>query len=391
MLILHNVYYFFRVMEDILPLFDTPSGEDLPILVAGPCSVESREQVLETARGVAHCGIHLFRAGIWKPRTKPGSFEGIGAKGLPWLMEVKHRFGLLPIIEVATTAHLRAALRTGISAFWLGARTVTNPFAVQDIADLLADLPAEQRDVITILVKNPVNPDIELWIGAIQRIYAAGIRRIAAIHRGFAAYDEQIYRNRPMWRIPIELKRRIPNLQILCDPSHIAGRRDLISPLCRRAMDMNFAGLFIESHCNPDAALSDASQQVTPAQLALILKDISRRHNEDAQDMLALLREDIDRIDSQLVALLAKRMEVARSIGHLKLSRNIPVVQQQRYNQLIARRVEEAARHGLSPEFMNRLLGIIHEESVRIQIDLRNDDSSDPLDPVDTSDKNLTE
>ncbi|MGN0237257.1 MAG: bifunctional 3-deoxy-7-phosphoheptulonate synthase/chorismate mutase type II [Lepagella sp.] len=378
-------------MEDILPLFDTLPGMDLPIFVAGPCSVESRDQVLETAKGVAECGIRFFRAGIWKPRTKPGSFEGIGAKGLPWLMEVKHRFGLLSIIEVATPAHLRAALRVGISAFWLGARTVTNPFAVQDIANLLAELPADRRNEISILIKNPVNPDIELWIGAIQRIYAAGIRRIAAIHRGFAAYDEKIYRNRPMWRIPIELKRRIPNLQILCDPSHIAGRRDLISSLCRRAMDMNFAGLFIESHCNPDAALSDARQQVTPSQLASILEDISHGRNEDAQDMLALFREDIDRIDSQLVALLANRMEVARRIGRLKLSRNIPVVQQQRYNQLIARRVEEAAELGLSPEFMNRLLGTIHEESVRVQIDLRNDNLSDSPDFTSLPDINPAE
>ena len=229
-----------------------------PIVIAGPCSAETEEQVMETARGIADKGIKLFRAGIWKPRTKPGGFEGIGAEGLQWLKRVKKETGMYVATEVATKDHVFEALKAGIDVLWIGARTTVNPFAVQEIADALKGVD------VPVLIKNPVNPDLELWIGAFQRLYGAGIRRLGAIHRGFSSYDKKMYRNLPLWHIPIELRRRMPNLPIFCDPSHIGGKRELIAPLCQQAMDLSFDGLIIESHCNPDCAWSDASQQITP-------------------------------------------------------------------------------------------------------------------------------
>ena len=247
-----------------------------PMIIAGPCSAESREQVLKTASELAARGVKIFRAGIWKPRTKPGGFEGIGVEGLPWMKQVKQETGMLVATEVATPAHVFEALKAGIDILWVGARTVTNPFAMQELADALKGVD------IPILVKNPVNPDLELWVGAIERLYNAGLRRLGVIHRGFSSYEKKIYRNAPLWHIPIELRRRYPNLTIFCDPSHIGGKRELVAPISQQALDLNFDGLIIESHCDPDSALSDAAQQVTPEvldyTLQLLVVQIGRAH-----------------------------------------------------------------------------------------------------------------
>lgn len=359
-------------IDGLQPLFGGLCRRVSPLVMAGPCSAESREQTLVTARMLSESGIRVFRAGVWKPRTRPGSFEGMGARALPWLAEVREQTGMLPVTEIATPVHLRQAMRAGIRDFWIGARTTANPFAVQELADALAALPVGERRDITLLVKNPVNPDLELWIGALQRLYAAGVRRLGAIHRGFSAYGETFYRNRPEWSIPIELKRRIPGLPVICDPSHIGGRRDLIEPLSQQALDMDFDGLIIETHCDPDSALSDSAQQVTPQALAGILARLSPRRGSGALGSLDIYREEIDRIDDEIVALLSRRMDVAEKIGRLKQREGMPVVQPKRYNALMARRADEGARQGLSPEFLRKVFGAIHEESVRVQVSLDN-------------------
>ena len=263
-------------ITDLKPLFDAELFGDSPIILAGPCSAESEAQVLEAARALSKEGIKIFRAGVWKPRTKPGGFEGIGSPALSWLRKVKEETGMLTATEVANTRHLEEALAAGIDVLWIGARTSANPFAVQELADIFASLTPERRDSLTVLVKNPVNPDLELWIGALERIYGSGIRRLGAIHRGFSSYGKHIYRNPPKWRIPIELHRRLPQLPIICDPSHIGGKRELIAPLSQQALDMNFDGLIIESHCHPEEALSDASQQLTPESLGYIVNSLRR-------------------------------------------------------------------------------------------------------------------
>ena len=359
-----------RTLENLEPLFGVPQEPGHPVLIAGPCSAESRDQVLSVAMALASQGIRYFRAGIWKPRTKPGCFEGVGTRGLPWLAEVREKTGLVPVTEIASSVHLKSALRSGINAFWIGARTAANPFAVQDIADGLASLSFEKKSNITILVKNPVNPDIDLWIGALERLYDAGIRRLGAIHRGFSAYGEHLYRNVPEWRIPIELFRRVHGLPVLCDPSHIGGRREFILPISQQAMDMNFNGLIIESHCDPSSALSDSAQQVTPEELSKIIGSLTLRKDTDNKECLRVFREEIDRIDDDLISLLARRMEVSREIGGLKLRENLPVIQRDRYNDLMARRVVDGRRLGLDEDFMRNILSAIHEESVRQQLSL---------------------
>ena len=262
-----------------------------PIVIAGPCSAETEEQVLETAQGLASRGVKIFRAGIWKPRTKPGGFEGIGAEGLAWLKKVKKETGMLVSTEVATKDHVFEALKAGIDILWIGARTTVNPFAVQEIADALKGVD------VPVLIKNPVNPDLELWIGAFERLYGAGIHRLGAIHRGFSSYDKKIYRNLPLWHIPIELRRRMPDLPIFCDPSHIGGKRELVAPLCQQAMDLSFDGLIVESHCNPDCAWSDASQQITPDVLDYVLNLLVIRDVNQTTENLTALRRQIDGID----------------------------------------------------------------------------------------------
>lgn len=362
-----------RVMEitNLKPLFPSVTPESQHILIAGPCSAESREQTLTTARRLADEGIRIFRAGVWKPRTKPGSFEGRGTVALNWLAEVKKEYGMIVGTEVATPQHLKEAIDAGLDYVWIGARTSANPFAMQEIADVFAQLPEEQRDAIGVLVKNPVNADLELWIGAIERLYAAGVRRLGAIHRGFSSYGEHLYRNPPEWRIPIEFHRRQPEVPLICDPSHIAGKKELVIPVASRALDMNFDGLIIESHCSPEQALSDAEQQLLPAELLPICRDINRKRTVDASTgSLEELRHKIDNIDDQLIDILAARMEVAREIGALKKREGMSVVQRDRYNDLISRRVSLAEKSGLSPDFMKRILSVVHEESVRQQIDL---------------------
>jgi chorismate mutase len=333
-----------------------------PLVIAGPCSAETEEQVMDTAKQLAKNGIKVFRAGVWKPRTKPGGFEGNGVTALPWLQQVKKETGMLVATEVATAKHVEEALKYGVDLLWIGARTTADPFAVQEIADTLKGVD------VPILVKNPVNPDLELWIGALQRINNAGIKRLGAIHRGFSTYDKKLYRNLPQWHIPIELHRRIPELPIICDPSHISGRRDLISPLCQQAMDLQFDGLIIESHCDPDHAWSDASQQLTPDVLSLILNNLVIRETNQTTENLAELRKQIDEIDMDLTEMLAKRMRVAREIGIYKKEHEMAILQTQRYDEIINKRVEAGSAMEMDDEFMKVVFEAIHAESVRQQM-----------------------
>lgn len=344
-----------------------PGVEDRrPIVLSGPCSAETEEQVITTAKALAEKKVKIFRAGIWKPRTKPGGFEGVGVDGLSWLQEVKQETGMYVSTEVATSKHVEEALKAGIDILWIGARTSANPFAVQELADALKGVD------IPVLVKNPVNPDIELWIGALERIYNAGIRRLGAIHRGFSTYDNKIYRNLPQWNVPIELRRRIPNLPILCDPSHIGGKRELIAPLCQQAMDLSFDGLMIESHCNPDKAWSDASQQITPDILEYILNTLVIRETNQTTENLTELRKQIDAIDNDLLDLLSKRMRVSREIGTYKKEHSMPVLQSARYDEIMQKRVILGKSLGMSADFVSEFLKSVHEESVRQQIDIIN-------------------
>lgn len=355
-------------MEANIELNLRPISDDKPLIIAGPCSAETEEQVHETARELAQYGIKYFRAGIWKPRTKPGGFEGVGAKGLPWLAKVKEETGMKVCTEVAKREHVLQALEAGVDMFWIGARTSANPFAMQEVADAFK----EGGKDVPVLIKNPVNPDLELWIGAIQRLYNAGINRIGAIHRGFSAYGKHLYRNLPQWHIPIELRRRIPNLPILSDPSHIGGKRELIAPLSQEAFDMGFDGLIIESHCDPDSAWSDKAQQVSPDVLNFILNTIALRDTACTTESITLLRQQIDRIDNELLEVLNKRMRISREIGQYKKEHSIPVVQTGRYGDIMNSRVKAATEMGMSADFMKALLSAIHEESVRIQIEIFN-------------------
>ncbi|MBQ9575515.1 MAG: bifunctional 3-deoxy-7-phosphoheptulonate synthase/chorismate mutase type II, partial [Muribaculaceae bacterium] len=297
-------------LQDIQPLTFPGIESGNPVLIAGPCSAESEQQTLDTARALSAIGVKVFRAGIWKPRTMPGGFEGVGDRGLPWLQAVKRETGMAVATEVATVEHVRAALDAGIDILWMGARTSTNPFAMQDIADAL-----HGHDQVTVLVKNPLNPDLDLWLGALQRIHNAGITRLGAVHRGFSSAGEHIYRNNPQWHIPFELRRLAPGMTILCDPSHIGGKRRYIEPLSQIALDTGFDGLMIESHCCPDQALSDSAQQVTPSDLEGILQRLVVRSSAPVEDELSLLRQQIDDCDHELLAVLARRMSVSREIG----------------------------------------------------------------------------
>ena len=353
-------------MNDIKPIKFCGVDSKRPVVIAGPCSAETEEQVMETAKDLAKNGVRIFRAGIWKPRTKPGGFEGVGSVGLTWLQEVKKETGMLVATEVANKQHVEEALNAGVDVLWIGARTSANPFAMQEIADSLvgADVP--------VLVKNPVNPDLELWIGAMQRIYNAGIRQIGAIHRGFSAYGKHLYRNMPQWHIPIELRRRMPELTLICDPSHIGGKRELVAPLSQQAMDMGFDGLIVESHCDPDSAWSDKSQQVTPEVLNLILNMLVVRDTTQTTESLTLLRQQIDQIDNDLLEALSKRMRISREIGQYKKEHSMPVVQTGRYDDILNSRAAAAEELGMNGDFMKTVYQAIHEESVRQQIEVLN-------------------
>ena len=337
-----------------------------PIVIAGPCSAETEEQVMTTAKQLSDRGIKIFRAGIWKPRTRPGAFEGVGSEGLRWLQRVQKELGMYTATEVATAKHVAEAIKYGVDILWIGARTSANPFAMQEIADALAgcDKP--------VLIKNPVNPDLDLWIGAIERLYQAGIRKLGIIHRGFSSSDKKIYRNVPQWHIPIELRRRYPTLPMFCDPSHIGGKRELIAPISQQSMDMNFDGLIIESHCDPDNAWSDKDQQVTPDILDYIINLLVIRDGQQSTESLSELRKQIDEIDDQLVETIAKRMRVSREIGTYKKEHNMQVLQATRYSEILEGRIQQAIKFGIDGDCMQKILEAIHEESVRQQIEIIN-------------------
>jgi chorismate mutase len=342
-----------------------------PLIIAGPCSAETEDQVMDTARQLKTFGIHIFRAGLWKPRTRPDAFEGVGKEGLPWLKRVKEELGMYTTVEVANVKHLYDALKTGIDIIWLGARTTANPFAVQEIADALkgVDMP--------VLVKNPINPDVELWIGAFERLNRAGITKLVAIHRGFSTYSKTLYRNNPQWEIPIELKRLLPELPIITDPSHICGSRELLFEIAQRAMDLDFNGLFIETHCNPDQALSDAQQQVTPENMNKLVKRLVLRHSDIRNNLLLStledLRHDIDKYDDKLMDIFENRMAVARKIGEYKKLNNITILQTTRWDELLRNRIDQAINKGLSEEFIIKVFRAIHEESINHQTKVMNE------------------
>ena len=321
---------------------------------------------MTTAQQLKKLGCKMFRAGIWKPRTKPGGFEGNGEVALPWMKQVKEETGMLTATEVATPEHVELALKYGIDILWVGARTSANPFAMQALADSLKGVD------VPVFVKNPVNPDLELWIGAMERINQAGVKRMAAIHRGFSSFDKKIYRNLPMWQIPIELRRRIPDLPIICDPSHIGGRRELIAPLCQQAMDLGFDGLMVESHCSPDSAWSDAKQQVTPDVLDYILGLLVVRSETVTTEGIHELRKQIDELANSLMELLAKRMRVCREIGQYKKEHNMTILQTVRYNEILDKRGAQGSLCGMDSEFVKEIFEHIHEESVRQQMEIIN-------------------
>ncbi len=356
---------------DILPLNNHLKNEKWPYLIAGPCSAESLEQLLSTARELARIGkVSVFRAGLWKPRTRPGNFEGVGEKGLEWLKIVKEETGLKVATEVAKPAHVEACLKYGVDVMWVGARTSVNPFAVQEIADSL------KGNDVTVMVKNPINPDLQLWIGAIERINRAGVKRLAAIHRGFSSYDETIFRNSPMWSLPIELKTICPNLPIICDPSHITGKPELIPFMAQKALDLDMDGMMIESHIQPAVALSDAKQQVTPRELAdILLGLVLREPNPDSPESksrLDELRSEIDILDEKIIQQISSRMKIASKIAEYKRDNNITILQVNRWEEILNHRIAFGMAMGLSERFMRKMLDLVHQESINIQTKIMN-------------------
>jgi len=336
-----------------------------PLVIAGPCSAETEDQVLKIAHELKESKVSIFRAGIWKPRTRPGGFEGVGEIGLKWLQKAKAQTGLLMAIEVANAAHVKLALEHDIDVLWIGARTTVNPFAVQEIADALAG-----TDKI-VLVKNPVNPDLALWIGGVERIYNAGIKKLGVIHRGFSTYEKTKYRNIPEWQIAIELQSRFPDLPLICDPSHITGQRDMILEVSQQALDLNYNGLMIETHVDPDNAWSDAAQQITPAVLKQIFEDLKVKkittEDDDFNTKMIKLRANIDIADSKLLELLGNRMKVAEQIGALKKEKNVAVLQNKRWNEILGKMILDGEGKGLSEEFILKLFKAIHQESISHQ------------------------
>ncbi|MQP53322.1 MULTISPECIES: bifunctional 3-deoxy-7-phosphoheptulonate synthase/chorismate mutase type II [unclassified Flavobacterium] len=336
-----------------------------PLVIAGPCSAETEEQVLKIAHELKNSDVSIFRAGIWKPRTRPGGFEGVGEIGLKWLQKAKAETGLLMATEVATAAHVKLALEHDIDVLWIGARTTVNPFAVQEIADAL-----EGTDKI-VLLKNPVNPDLSLWIGGLERLYNANIKKLGVIHRGFSTYEKTKYRNNPEWQIAIDLQNRFPDLPLICDPSHITGKRDMIQEVSQQALDLNYDGLIIETHIDPDNAWSDAAQQVTPATLKqmfinLRVRKVSDDESEYNQKM-AKLRMQIDEYDGKLLEILGNRMKVADKIGSLKKDKNVAILQNQRWNEILGKMILEGEEKGLSNDFVMLLFKAIHQESINHQ------------------------
>jgi chorismate mutase len=343
---------------------------DHPLVVAGPCSAETEDQVLKIAHELKDSDVNYFRAGIWKPRTRPGNFEGVGALGLKWLQKVKDETGMKTATEVANAAHVKLALEHDIDLLWIGARSTVSPFIVQEIADAL-----EGTDKI-VLVKNPVNPDLALWLGGIERLYSADIKNLGVIHRGFSTYEKTRYRNNPEWQIAIELQNRFPDLPLICDPSHITGKRDMIFEVSQTALDLNFNGLMIETHTDPDNAWSDAAQQVTPETLIQMMEDLKIRKETDTEadyrNALNTLRTQIDVIDHQLIDILGKRMKIADAIGELKKDKNVAVLQSKRWNEILGKMILEGEQNKLSEEFILRVFKAIHQESINHQEKIMN-------------------
>ncbi len=343
-----------------------------PLIISGPCSAETEEQLLETAKHLADTGkVDMLRAGIWKPRTKPGMFEGVGAKGLPWLLQAKKMTGLPTTVEVATGKQVQDALTFDVDVLWIGARTTVNPFSVQEVADALRGVD------IPVLIKNPINPDLELWNGAVERVARAGVKQIGLIHRGFSSYGNTEYRNAPMWHLAIEMKRKNPGMMIINDPSHISGRRDILLDVAQKAIDLDFDGLMIESHIDPDKAWSDAKQQVTPERLAEILSEIVWRKEDVSSELfhaaLDKLREQINHIDDELMQLLGQRMKIADKIGEYKKNNNVTILQTNRWNQILERAFQKGSPLGLSNEFITKYLDAVHMESINHQNKIMND------------------
>ncbi len=336
-----------------------------PLIITGPCSAETRDQLVNTAKQIAATGkAHLLRAGIWKPRTRPGSFEGVGSVGLEWLQEARAITGLPTTVEVATARQVEDALRHEVDVLWIGARTTVNPFSIQEVADALKGVD------IPVLIKNPVNPDIELWIGAVERIAASGISHIGLIHRGFSSFGNTIYRNAPMWHLAIEMRRRHPDMLMICDPSHICGRRDIIFDVAQKAIDLGYDGLMIETHITPDTAWSDARQQITPDDLAGMLDAITWRQEAPDHELVSVLealREKVDQIDDELMQLLGQRMSIADKIGSVKKENNIAILQARRWNEILERAYAKAESLGLSREFVTKYFDAVHLESIAHQ------------------------
>lgn len=341
-----------------------------PLVIAGPCSAETEEQVLKIAHQLKETDANVFRAGIWKPRTRPGNFEGVGALGLKWLQKAKQETGLLMTTEVASANHVELALEHDIDILWIGARTTVSPFIVQEIAEALrgTDKP--------VLIKNPVNPDLSLWLGAVERMYTADIKNLGVIHRGFSTYEKTRYRNNPEWQIAIDLQNRFPDLPLILDPSHIAGRRDIIFDLCQTALDLNYDGLMVETHHDPDNAWSDAAQQITPATLDQYTRDLRiRKEMSEAAEFknkINTLRTKIDVIDHQLIDILGKRMVVANDIGKLKKEHNVAVLQTKRWNEILGKMILQGEEKNLSEEFILRVFKAIHQESINHQEEIIN-------------------
>ncbi|MFM7855851.1 MAG: chorismate mutase [Flammeovirgaceae bacterium] len=342
-----------------------------PIIISGPCSAETEEQTIATAKQIAATGkVHALRAGIWKPRTRPGQYEGAGDVGLTWLVAAKKETGLPITTEVANAAHVEACLKAGVDILWVGARTTVNPFSVQEIADSLKGVD------IPVMVKNPVNPDLELWIGAMERLNKAGITTMAAIHRGFSSFEKGPFRNLPMWDLAIELKTRFPSLEIICDPSHISGNRDLIAFVSQKALDLDMAGLMIESHINPDAAWSDAKQQVTPSVLGKIISELVVRKvstdDKTFKDTLSILRDQIDQLDDEIMQKMSARMKISEKIGQYKKDNNVTILQVNRWEEIVKTRVALCKAMGLDEGFTRDLLRLIHHESIQVQTKVMN-------------------
>ncbi len=347
-----------------------------PLIISGPCSAETEEQLMATAEALASTGkVDMLRAGIWKPRTKPGLFEGIGTKALAWMQQAKKKTGLPVCVEVATAKHVEDILHFDMDVIWIGARTTVNPFSVQELADALKGMD------IPVLVKNPINPDLELWSGAIERLQKAGIKNIGLIHRGFSNYGNSTFRNAPMWHLPIEMKRRFPDMLLVCDPSHICGNRSMLQDIAQKSIDLDFGGLMIESHPDPDNAWSDAKQQVTPARLKEMLDSLVWRtevtDKEEFLTALATLREQINHIDDELLALIGERMKVADRIGEYKRDNNITILQTNRWNEILERASKKGEKMGLSPEFITRYFDAVHMESINHQNRIMNEKKQD--------------